>query len=230
MVEIGHGAGFAAETFLGSRIVSQITAKELDSDKPVEPRVSCFIHFAHAAIADTGENFIRSKLGSIGQRFSFDSRRLEKAVRVFVGRKQGLHFCSDRFLDADLIEIAIAFARSFFQCDGEDGLDLSPLFGIHALSPLLLISRCSQARAVAHSRFTVAGEIPSTSAVSSMERPPKNRSSTTRLCCESSAASWLRASSSATTSISRSRGSAMSGVSSRRGAPAPRLAALRFRA
>ena len=41
---------------------------------------------------------------------------------------------------------------------------------------------CSHTFAVTHSRFTVAGEMWSASAVSSTDKPPKNRSSTTRLC------------------------------------------------
>src|SRR6516165_7881366 len=43
-------------------------------------------------------------------------------------------------------------------------------------------SRLSQARARLHLLFTVAGETPTTSAVSSMLRPPKKRSSTIRAC------------------------------------------------
>jgi hypothetical protein len=73
-----------------------------------------------------------------------------------------------------------------------------------------LSSRYSQARAAAHSRFTVAGETSSTAAVSSMERPPKKRNSMTRLCCGSSVASVPRASSRATRS--RSRGGGVEGV------------------
>ena len=61
---------------------------------------------------------------------------------------------------------------------------------------------CSQRRAVAHSRFTVAGEILSTRDVSSMESPPKKRSSTIWPWRASSAARPVRASSKASTSNS----------------------------
>jgi hypothetical protein len=43
-------------------------------------------------------------------------------------------------------------------------------------------SRLSHARARLHLLFTVAGETPTTSAVSSMLSPPKKRSSTIRAC------------------------------------------------
>src|ERR1041384_3715359 len=56
------------------------------------------------------------------------------------------------------------------------------------------------------SRFTVAGEMPSTSAVSSIVNPPKKRSSIIRLCCGSIAAKVMSASSNATSSKSRSCG------------------------
>src|SRR2546423_720321 len=46
----------------------------------------------------------------------------------------------------------------------------------------LWISRWSHAWAMDQSRFTVAGEIPSATAVSSIDMPPKNRHSTIRLC------------------------------------------------
>jgi hypothetical protein len=49
-------------------------------------------------------------------------------------------------------------------------------------------ARFSHARAMAHCRFTVAGDIPTTSAVSSTVRPPKYRSSTMRACSGSKAA------------------------------------------
>src|SRR5262249_17161203 len=50
---------------------------------------------------------------------------------------------------------------------------------------LVLSSLYNHSLAVAQSRFTVAGEIPSASAVSSTDSPAKNLSSTTRLCCGS---------------------------------------------
>ena len=51
----------------------------------------------------------------------------------------------------------------------EDALDLTPALRRHAPSSACL----SHARAIAHCRFTVAGETPTASAVSSTVRPPK---------------------------------------------------------
>jgi hypothetical protein len=48
--------------------------------------------------------------------------------------------------------------------------------------PVLFNSRCNQTRAAAQFRFTVAGETPVTTAVSSIDRPPKKRNSTMRAC------------------------------------------------
>src|SRR5688572_31455760 len=70
-------------------------------------------------------------------------------------------------------------------------LDPPPSIGVHdAAGPS---SAYSHAFASVHSRLTVAGEMPSTSAASSIVNPPKNRSSTTRLCCGSTTASLVRA-------------------------------------
>ncbi len=57
------------------------------------------------------------------------------------------------------------------------------LAGIHRLDAPRLVSlpssRCSHARAIVQSRFTVAGDVDSASAVSSTLMPPKNRHTTT---------------------------------------------------
>lgn len=52
----------------------------------------------------------------------------------------------------------------------EQGLGLHPLLRIHGGSPKASIS---QARAIAHSRLTVAGDSSISSAVSSIEKPAK---------------------------------------------------------
>ena len=64
-------------------------------------------------------------------------------------------------------------------------------------------NRFSQTRAATHSRRTLISDTPSTSAVSFAVRPPKKRSSTTRLDCGSSLANSLSASSSMTKSSLR---------------------------
>src|SRR5437879_4411533 len=145
---------------------------------------------------------------------------------------QRLHLPPYGFVGANFIEVLVTLLWSSFQSASEHYLHLPPSLRRHACVSrfLLFISRCSHARAVAHSRLTVAGETPSTTEVSSIERPPKNRSSTSLLCCGSRSARRFRASSSATRSTSLACGNASSGSRLSRGAPAPRLAAPRFRA
>src|SRR5439155_5121709 len=86
----------------------------------------------------------------------------------------------------------------------EERLEALPLIPRHGSpsspsSDAQSIARLSHARAIAHCRFTVAGDVPTASAVSSTVRPPKYRSSTMRACSASSAASRVRACSSAST-------------------------------
>jgi hypothetical protein len=69
------------------------------------------------------------------------------------------------------------------------------------LSPLVDRLALSQALAILHSRATVASDTPTTSAVSSIVRPPKYRSSTIRSCRGSNAARRSSDSCSARTSI-----------------------------
>jgi len=87
----------------------------------------------------------------------------------------------------DLVEIAAGWDRVETESVVEHFLHVLSLFRLHA-GALREISRCSQMRAVVHSRETVAGEMPRTSEVSSMESPAKKRNSTMRLCCSSSLA------------------------------------------
>jgi hypothetical protein len=75
--------------------------------------------------------------------------------------------------------------------------DLPPAAGITVAATN---RRKSQAFATAHSRSTVAGDIPNASAVSSMLSPAKNRNSTTRHCLASIEDSASSASSSASRS------------------------------
>src|SRR5689334_16231726 len=104
-----------------------------------------------------------------------------------------------RIGDALPVQIRGALLRAQFHCALEDSSYDLPAFRSHAIL-FPLISRCSQTRAVAQCRFTVAADKPNTSAVSSIESPPKKRSSTMRLCCGSKRASSRRASSRASRS------------------------------
>jgi len=76
-----------------------------------------------------------------------------------------------------------------------------------------LIALCNQSFAVVQYLLTVAGEIPKTCEVSSIESPLKKRSSTTRHCCGSSLARPFNASSRAMRSTQRLCGSTMASSS-----------------
>src|SRR5438270_9658432 len=127
--------------------------------------------------------FVWSEPHANGQPVRLIAGELEKCIaRLLMGGKQGLHLGSHSLLDAHLIQIIVAFVRRSFQSAGEHRLHLLPSFRLHALVSLFFISRCRRARAVAHSRFRVAGAVPSTTEVFSTACPPKNGSSTTRGC------------------------------------------------
>src|SRR5262249_59267903 len=128
------------------------------------------------------------------------------AAGIIVRLKKGFDFGA-KFLvgGAGLIKIGGAF--TWRKGDGgiQDFADLLPLFRFQ-VAALRLSSRNSQARAVVQSRFTVDGEMPRTSAVSSTVSPPKTFNSTTRLCCSSIWARLLSASSRSPTPTSRTWG------------------------
>jgi hypothetical protein len=84
-------------------------------------------------------------------------------------REQRAHLGLERRVArAGLREIDIASLGRLGERRLEDLGDPRPALG-HAAPPYS--SRCSQARATVQSRFTVAGEVPSTSAVSSIDKP-----------------------------------------------------------
>lgn len=85
------------------------------------------------------------------------------------------------------------------------------------------MARCNQVLASVQSRITVPGETPSTSAVSSMLNPPKNRNSTIWLLRGSSSERLVSASSSATTSAARSSETASASSNDTLSAPPPRF-------
>src|SRR5205823_6669688 len=95
----------------------------------------------------------------------------------------------------------IAIVRFQIHDLAEQLFRLLVLDGAHE-ETLLDISRYNQAFAAIQSLLTVEGETPSTSAVSSIESPPKKRITTTWLCCSSFAARLSSASSSLMRSMS----------------------------
>src|SRR6266849_2497851 len=195
------------------------------------------IHFAHPAVSNFLDDLIYADAppgargGRRHRRLQIHRRSLQKTgARLFMRRKKGGNFTAQ-------LGIAVAYAvqkrralggverNSFLQ----ELLHLLPSFRVHAgASPVM--ARYNQARAVTQSRFTVAGEIPRTSEVSSMVSPAKKRSSTIRLCCASSSASPVKALSNSTTSTLSCCGRATASSRASRKAPPPRLAVLRPRA
>src|SRR4029450_12520779 len=96
--------------------------------------------------------------------------------------EQRIDLCAQlRIVGARLVQIPGSLVLAEHAGSREDILHALPAIGGQAPAPAM-ISRCSHARAIAHSRFTVAGETPMTSAVSLMLRPPKKRSSTSVPC------------------------------------------------
>src|SRR5437879_4814884 len=231
MVQAGNGARLPHNSFMYFRAIGKISSQYRDGYKALQPSICSLVDLAHAAFAQERQDLIRPQLGTVHQYVRLAVGKSEKTIaRLVVSGEQRFHLASHGLLHANLIHVLVPLVRRSFQGACEHRLHPLPLLGSHAFVSLFFISRCSQARAVAHSRFTVAGETPSTTEVSSMESPPKNRSSTTRLCCRSKTASWFKASSRATRFTSRAFGRATSGSRVSRGAPAPRLAAARFRA
>src|SRR6185436_14323623 len=112
-------------------------------------------------------------------------RLFEELAGTVVRAQQRLHLRGDRGIDR-LFSFEQAFPARRVEGDRfvehrRDPLPVGTQAGVSS-------SFASQARATAQWRFTVAGEMPIASAVSSIERPPKKRSSTMRAWLASSAA------------------------------------------
>src|SRR6266536_2013145 len=122
----------------------------------------------------------RSLLGDLFSGY-LQGRRIQEIAGLLVRSQQRLDLLAQRliagagFVEESRMQSWVAFPRGVIQ-----PLDLLPAFRLHSDS-LRLSSRWSQARARFHSRITVRGEVCKTSAVSSTFKPPKERSSTSRL-------------------------------------------------
>ena len=93
----------------------------------------------------------------------------EEAGVALVGRDEREHLAGDLGIRGLTRQPRHALGRRACQALVEERVDLRPLLAGHAPPS----SFFSQARATIHDRLTVAGDTPSTSAVSSMVRPPK---------------------------------------------------------
>src|SRR5262245_2168627 len=127
------------------------------------------------------EGMVGLILGPLGGKIG--RRIFQNASAAFVLRQQ-------RFdLTAQILVTCAGFCEKCFACIGavveclvKQRLDLFPTLRPHG-SPAGLISRWSQAFASVHSRMTVPGETPRTSAVSSMLSSETNGSSSILLLC-----------------------------------------------
>src|SRR5581483_11253180 len=232
VVEAGEDLAFGAEAVQGLAR-RQSGADHLDRDVPLVLAVGADRreHLAHAAAADSFDDDVAADAAAGAGRGRRD--RLALVDRRFVQKVAGAVVRREQRLDFAL-QVAIAGALggqkraplAGRQRDGavEDAFDLLPAFGRHA-GGRSAISRCSHARAVVHSRDTVAAEMPRTSAVSSIDSPVKYRSSTMRLWRSSRRASSLSASSRRSRSTSERLGTPSASSSASVNAPPPRLAA-----
>ena len=168
--------------------------KELDGDALLELAVRALgeVDGAHAATAeealepvgaDAPADHVR-RPGRLGARRHAAGEVVEVVVRLLRGREERAHLGQRLRVVALAREERVAFVGGELESPGEELLRAAEALGVHqgrsgAARPPF-ISRKSHALAVLQSRFTVARDTPSASAVSSSVRPAKNRHSTTR--------------------------------------------------
>src|SRR6185295_2474944 len=192
----------------------QAALDQLERDTLDERRIVAFgeIDRTHAAAAQLGEQAVgadpqsqdradgkRGEIGCRGERARFDNLSLPVVRRGEIAdfyRESG--GVGERLGEPELAPFGGQFEHA-----GKKLLDAAPAGGVHGRQAERARSRASQALASAHSRFTVAFEIPSASAVSSIVRPEKKRSSTSCACCGSNASSAESERSTTRTSIGR---------------------------
>src|SRR5262249_39449979 len=132
--------------------------------------------------------FVHQELGG-----NFVGRRFEKAGGCVVRVKEGNDFVpKGGIAGTGGIDDGAGSAGRAGHGVVEDRANARPLFGRHdeGSAPS---SRASHAFASAQRRFTVAGEMPSASAASSIDSPPKKRTSTRWASSGSNAASLVSA-------------------------------------
>src|SRR5262245_41964341 len=181
MIEVGENSTLVAEA-LEDEVGVHSAPDELDGHGLLEPLVRARreIHRAHASVSELAEHRVGSDSRA---HLLFDERtgepldrgRLEKIGRRVVGSKQRFHLFGERLVlrPQDLKKRRALAGR---QIDGlvEELPDAAPALGVHPRPS----SRWSQAFAERNSRLTDEGEVSRASAVSSIESPPKKRSST----------------------------------------------------
>src|SRR5215472_9725582 len=181
------------------------------------------IHFTHSADSDLLDGLVGTD--TLADLRSFlPPADIGKEIRpgILICRNQVFQILAEGWiLRAHFIEILGPLVRLQLQRHREQSLHLLPTLRSHR-ALVLAVSWRNHARAVAHSRLTVAGEIAKTRAASSIESPAKKRSSTICDCRRSSAASAVSASSRAIRSTLCCRGRATASSRSSVSCPPPR--------
>jgi hypothetical protein len=183
MVQSGRSSRLLFKTLQTIRTGGEKRGKYFDRHVAAQAQVPRPIDLTHASGTDRSLDFVIAEFRPCGQAWRTGTliRRLELIWRLIFYFEQALYFSPQgEVIRASAIKIRRAFGGLRFQGGGQHVLDLLPALGSQACSSLRLISRSSHSLAVAHSRFTVAGDISSASEVSSIERPAKKRSSTSR--------------------------------------------------
>ncbi len=145
------------------------------------------VHVSHSAVSDECHDLVcadppaNQEIGFRWQQVAGelnDRRPIDDCVLRPVRIEQRLDFSEQfRLSMTGVVEKAAPLRFRESARGREDMLNALPAFRRDALSHEVS-SRCSQARATAHSRLAVAGETPMTAEASLMLRPPKKRSST----------------------------------------------------
>ena len=187
VIECRRRPGFRDEPRLRPRIGAERRRQELERHVTSEPLVARFVHDAHAAGANCllDDVFGNRAAGPVDDRFPQQraGRRHERRQAIddtllVVGEQQRFHFASEISVGAAArVHERAALLRGAFDCLTEDILNERPPIRCRGVAMFRRTahassSRFSHARAVAHSRLTVAGDTCSASAVSSTVIPP----------------------------------------------------------
>ena len=189
MLQRGRRARLRKEAPLRLRIGAQMGRQELQGHIALQALIARAVHDAHAAttkalehavacIGRHGGHRIQSRaLRQVQRRHDVVEQRIEGAPRV-VRRQQRRDIGPNRFRQRHGREVARPRLLGLTQHLVERRFNLRPPLRRRPVRHVVS-SRFNHARAAIQSRFTVAGESCSASAVSSMLSPTKNRHSTT---------------------------------------------------
>ena len=191
MFERGRRSGFEHESPLGVLAPSEVWRKELQRNRAAQAFVPGAVHHAHAAAPESLSDGVVGDHPPLRRRGSGADRahgRRDDRVGEPVERARAIVRFEERSDFIPKVGIVSTLAREQGGAAGgvqvhrgcEERTRAAPS---HAGGRCLVrrglrwsahapTSRLSHARAIAHSRFTVAGEMPSASAVSSIVIPP----------------------------------------------------------